>query len=193
MTSSPPVEEEASFEEAEEEEGSGSATEDLEEVDVRPPQTAETEEEEVNEEVAATDTASSDFLCSFCQVPLPDEDARGTHYLYDCPLLGECPQCEQVIEIACANEHLLQECESGTSFKQCPRCQRVLRDGAEFSDHIASCSDPPGHRCLLCDKVVVKATDASNMTPDEVQQAWYEHLTIACPHNPRRPRDPSIH
>jgi centrosomal protein CEP104 len=48
------------------------------------------------------------------------------HYWKDCPMLKQCNECKQVIEIAVQNEHLLTECQFKSNYKKCPRCTEAV-------------------------------------------------------------------
>jgi centrosomal protein CEP104 len=48
------------------------------------------------------------------------------HYWKDCPMLKQCNECKQVIEIAVQNEHLLTECQFKNNYKKCPRCTEAV-------------------------------------------------------------------
>jgi len=52
-------------------------------------------------------------FCQFCGLedPALSEEKLDLHYWQECPMLTSCKLCEQVIEIATLNEHLLSECE----------------------------------------------------------------------------------
>jgi centrosomal protein CEP104 len=101
----------------------------------------------------------------------------------DCPLLIEC-NCEQVIEIACLNEHLLSEweCNNSKDYKQCSRCSEAVHV-EDFEQHVTSKNCKPqkpaekATRCPLC-KVDVPT--------DEEEQNWRSHLLYQCKENPRR-------
>lgn len=95
-------------------------------------------------------------------------------------MLMICEYCNQVVEIAEMNSHLLSECKESSHFKECPKCKSsILKD--LLKDHIKSNSCKPLRvdlgiiRCPLCEKDL--AIDADN--PDK---CWREHLVIkGCP------------
>eukprot|EP00976_Prorocentrum_cordatum_P101652 1192724-Prorocentrum_minimum.AAC.1 len=57
------------------------------------------------------------------------------HFYHDCPMLGSCVECGQIIEIASVNEHLLHECEHQEQYEECPRCMEAIKkDEIEVSE-----------------------------------------------------------
>ena len=50
--------------------------------------------------------------CNFClrEDPSFNEESLDIHYWKECPMLTTCWECDQVIEIAQIEEHLLEEC-----------------------------------------------------------------------------------
>lgn len=116
-------------------------------------------EEEVvaDEEVSDSDESVDEFTCQFCL--LYDQsftsDGLDVHYWGHCEMLTPCGQCEQVIEIACLNEHLLTECKYKSKNKECARCGEAIN--AEYYQDHQSRSDCPiklppdeANRCPLC-------------------------------------------
>jgi centrosomal protein CEP104 len=106
------------------------------------------------------------------------------HFWKDCPLLTECPHCNQVIEIETYNTHLLQECDKHSLFKQCPRCKESIH-ADDYEQHVEekACliSKPPkaANRCGLCHQDITPAGE----------EGWKQHLLVdKCPFNPRKPK-----
>ena len=54
-----------------------------------------------------------------------------------------CSRCQQVVEIATLQEHLLDECERRADFAACPTCGDALEAGAKFEAHVAAQSCKP--------------------------------------------------
>jgi len=54
-----------------------------------------------------------------------------------------CSRCQQVVEIATLQEHLLDECERRADFAACPTCGDALEAGAKFEAHAAAQSCKP--------------------------------------------------
>ncbi len=83
--------------------------------------------------------------CQFCgaEDPTFTEEKLDLHFWQDCPMLASCKHCEQVIEIATLNEHLLKECEAA-NVQACTRCAEPV-PAASYADHIkrATCLRMP--------------------------------------------------
>ncbi len=48
------------------------------------------------------------------------------HYWKSCPMLKQCNECKQVIEVAVQTEHLLTECQFKNNYKKCSRCTEAV-------------------------------------------------------------------
>lgn len=106
--------------------------------------------------------SEGEFRCEFCGREDPNFtlEALDIHYWRECPMLADCPHCEQVIEISRLHWHFLEECEKG--------------DAAVADAHRLH-----PDRCPLCQGRVCRSG-----VPDE--HDWQEHLlVIGCPANPR--------
>uniref|UniRef100_A0A3B4B522 Centrosomal protein of 104 kDa n=1 Tax=Periophthalmus magnuspinnatus TaxID=409849 RepID=A0A3B4B522_9GOBI len=98
-----------------------------------------------------------DTLCIFCgrRDEGFTEDGLDRHYWKHCPMLRLCDHCKQVVEISSLTEHLLGECESQSSFSQCPQCSEAV-PFEEIRSHMEGphCNPPiPGkasNHCPLC-------------------------------------------
>jgi len=77
-------------------------------------------------------------FCQFCGLEDPTftDETLDLHYWKDCTMLTSCKQCEQVIEIATLNEHILTECEVTGTHKECPRCKEPVST-KQFAKHTA--------------------------------------------------------
>ena len=119
-----------------------------------------------------------DRMCIFCGMKDETftEEVLDTHYWKSCPMLKRCLKCSQVIEICRQNQHLMEECESKSSFASCPKCKEaVARTELTNHTHDKVCPKKSGNRCPLCRKVVGTS-----------EEAWRSHLTKQCPPNTKR-------
>lgn len=102
------------------------------------------------------------------------------HLWKDCPMLTLCTMCEQVVEIACLNSHLLEECDFKKSFRKCPRCKEAIHSNnyKQHTDEMACLPNKPtnvSNRCPLCH---------TDIMPGEI--GWKNHLiSEGCPNNER--------
>ena len=121
--------------------------------------------------------------CQFCGGYGPaSESELDLHYWQDCPLLMSCARCQQVVEIATLQEHLLEECERHADFAACPTCGDALEAGAKFEAHVAAraCRPQPEaasgrQRCPLCHEDI-----------EAGKEGWLAHLyERGCAANPR--------
>ena len=86
--------------------------------------------------------------------PSFNEESIDIHYWKECPMLTNCWECEQVIEVQNIEEHLLEECQHMEKYKFCPKCKSVLLVD-EFDGHECTKANPPGAvRCPLCSETV---------------------------------------
>lgn len=136
------------------------------------------EENNHGEEQAEED----DGTCQFCGGCGPGTSERDLdiHYWQSCPMLMSCPKCQQVIEIATLNEHMLEECEAKADYEACPTCSDAFLIN-ELENHINSqvCKPLPkpstANRCPLCH---------TDIPPE--REGWIHHLLEeGCPKNPR--------
>jgi centrosomal protein CEP104 len=100
--------------------------------------------------VYAEEEVFDDFTCQFCgrRDDSFTPDALDVHYWRDCPMLTQCEQCQQVIEIATLRAHLCDECENADNAARnkaqtmrpdhCPLCHVALTgtDDADWRDHL---------------------------------------------------------
>ena len=126
------------------------------------------------------DGSVEDFtVCSFCGAENKswNEDALDLHYWKECPLLCPCPACAQVVEIAGLPDHLLTECEQKSKFVTCEVTGLAIRIH-EFDSWSKSptCRPPPAN-CMYCPLCLATVEDSD--------EAWRQHLSNACPQNPR--------
>ena len=114
------------------------------------------------------------------------------HYWQDCPLLMSCSRCQQVVEIATLQEHLLDECERRADFAACPTCGDALEAGAKFEEHVAarSCRPQPGadsgkQRCVRSD-AAAESPQALSLARARTLARHARALTAACAFIARR-------
>jgi len=92
-------------------------------------------------------------------------------------MLIACWECEQVIEIAGLQDHLVEECERQEDYRLCSKCKSAYHV-EEFNSH--ECRKPSSAaagRCMLC---------REDVRPNN-EDGWREHiLTNGCPENPRK-------
>lgn len=80
-----------------------------------------------------------DSTCMFCNEVNEKFVKQGfeMHYWKSCPMLKQCHECKQVIEVAVQTEHLLTECQFKNNYKKCPRCTEAVNitNAAENENH----------------------------------------------------------
>ncbi|KAF6721876.1 Centrosomal protein of 104 kDa, partial [Oryzias melastigma] len=80
------------------------------------------------------------------------EDGLDLHYWKHCPMLHRCHECGQVVEVSGLSRHLLDECESRSGFRPCPRCSQAL-PAEDLTPHLQGSFCHPsrgGNHCPLC-------------------------------------------
>ena len=138
---------------------------------------------ETEENVQGEDDYGPPFTCHFCDrydESFTDEKLD-LHYWRECPMLTSCSRCQQIIEVATLNDHLLNECSQKSNHQQCGRCgeaiaskfykMHVKRNSCLVKEPLSKAS-----RCPLCHK---------NIGPGE--EGWKKHLLTGkgCPKNER--------
>ncbi len=125
-----------------------------------------------------------EHTCTYCGKHDPSftEETMDMHFFEDCPMLYNCPGCNQMLEIPDLNYHLEQECEMAQDYQTCPRCKEPIHVG-EYDQHVDEelcnmASNPAkANRCPLCHE---------DVPPSE--KGWKQHLLVdTCPNNPRHP------
>jgi centrosomal protein CEP104 len=83
-----------------------------------------------------------DNTCMFCNEVNEKFVKQGfeMHYWKSCPMLKQCNDCKQVIEVAVQTEHLLTECQFKNNYKKCTRCTEAVNvtHAAENEFHFKS-------------------------------------------------------
>lgn len=121
--------------------------------------------------------------CDFCgkrEALFSNQDNLDIHWWKDCPMLMNCPLCNQTVEILRLNGHLLKECDLKDVMRECPRCKEALHVD-EYEQHVdeqACLSAKPAsvaNRCPLCHEDV-----------DPGIEGWKQHILVeGCPNNDR--------
>ena len=119
-----------------------------------------------------------DKVCNFCDRydESFNQDSIDIHYWRECPMLMQCWECEQVIEIAGLNEHLRTECQNRAKYQHCDKCDQVLLK-EDFFGHQCIRPQPEGaQKCPLC---------TTSVYPPN-QDGWKQHILFdRCPGNNR--------
>ncbi|KAF8776995.1 Centrosomal protein of 104 kDa like protein [Argiope bruennichi] len=91
--------------------------------------------------------------CIFCEEKNDKFTSEGLdeHYDKECPMLIRCSNCKQIVEIASLTEHLLEECESRSQYKQCPLCLEAI-PSLNYDNHIKI------RMCTMAQNLAVKQT-----------------------------------
>ena len=66
-----------------------------------------------------------------------------------------CPECQQAIEVANLNSHLLAECEHHKYYKRCPKCKEAIPAKAynhhtKMKECIGAKASAIANRCPFC-------------------------------------------
>ncbi|KAM3137982.1 hypothetical protein pb186bvf_009877 [Paramecium bursaria] len=116
----------------------------------KPPPAKQQQEEQFKQQ-QSQNTAKCDY-CDKVDPQFRDQDQLDRHLWGECPMLVNCSQCTQVVEISDYSQHLLEECKMKRKFKSCPKCREaVLQTG--FDRHLEDCkgkSEMNTVRCPLC-------------------------------------------
>jgi centrosomal protein CEP104 len=91
--------------------------------------------------------------CEFCGYYKPDmtKDELNIHQYKDCPLLMQCNNCKQIIEISNLNNHLLTECDFKDKYIKCEKCKQVVdKDGLNEHQNSENCFDVNEEKEKLC-------------------------------------------
>lgn len=126
-----------------------------------------------------------DNTCMFCGEVNEKFVKKGfeMHFWKSCPMLKQCSNCKQIIEVATQNEHLLGECQFKNNYKQCPRCSEAVNittgQDNDFHFKLKKCIplEKNTNKCPLCHLNIGFGEDN-----------WKEHLMSSngCSKNERR-------
>jgi hypothetical protein len=90
-------------------------------------------------------------ICEFCLIE--DPNLSDEHYR-ECPMWTQCWECNNMVEIALVEEHLIKECPQSYKYKYCEDCEAVYLH-EEFDGHECEPNEPKGAaRCPLCSEMV---------------------------------------
>lgn len=109
-------------------------------------------------------------MCNFCgrYDTQFNPDSIDLHYWKECPMLGRCRECDQVVEQQLMAAHLLEECEFRNRYQRHEKCNMpVLK--SESALHRCDRPKPAGAaRCYECGKDVFPNTNAG----------WKQHILV---------------
>lgn len=123
------------------------------------------------------------MTCEFCgkvDKNLKDDAKYDVHLYKECPMLTPCPACNQTVQIADLNQHLLEECDQKKTFRKCPQCKEAVHvsEYKQHTEELECLRASPlnvANRCPLCHQ---------DIPPGET--GWKKHLiNEGCPNNDR--------
>ena len=94
--------------------------------------------------------------CEFCGYYKPHitKDELNIHQYKDCPMLMQCNNCKQIIEISNLNNHLLSECDFKEKYIKCNRCKLVVEKDTinehQISENCFDVNEDKEKLCPLC-------------------------------------------
>ena len=94
--------------------------------------------------------------CEFCGYYKPHitKDELNIHQYKDCPMLMQCDNCKQIIEISNLNNHLLNECDFKEKYTKCNRCKLVVEKESltqhQTSENCFDVNEDKEKLCPLC-------------------------------------------
>ena len=102
--------------------------------------------------------SNSDLVnaCEFCGFYKPHitKDELNIHQYKDCPMLMQCDNCKQIIEISNLNNHLLNECDFKEKYIKCNRCKQVVEKDSlnehQISENCFDVNEDKEKLCPLC-------------------------------------------
>ena len=118
----------------------------LDEIDLKP-------SENKNKESDNNNLNDEEQKCEFCGFYKPNitKDELSIHQYKDCPMLMQCNNCKQIIEISNLNNHLLNECDFKDKYIKCNKCKQVV-EKENLNEHQTSenCFDVNEDKEKLC-------------------------------------------
>jgi len=124
------------------------------------------------------------LTCTFCQKKdknIKNEKDMEQHLEKDCLMFVHCIKCGKNIQIKAYSNHMVEECDKKSEFKQCKRCKEAI-DISRYEAHVKDNKCNPGkninasNRCPLCH---------SDIPPGE--RGWFTHLVKdLCPKNKKK-------
>ena len=133
-----------------------------------------------NKEPENNNIIDEEHTCEFCGYYKPNitKDELNIHQYKDCPMLMQCTNCKQIIEISNLNNHLLNECDFKDKYIKCNKCKQVV-EKETINEHQSSenCFDVNEDKEKLCPLCHL------NIIMDDI---WKIHfLENGCQHNIR--------
>ena len=121
-----------------------------------------------------------DLGCEFCGFFKDNmtKDELNIHQYKDCPMLMQCNECKQIIEISNLNNHLLIECDFKEKYIKCNKCKLVFEKDKinehQNSDNCFDVNEDKEKLCPLCHLNII------------TEDIWKIHfLENGCPNNDR--------
>ena len=100
--------------------------------------------------------SNSENACEFCGYYKPHitKDELNIHQYKDCPMLMQCDNCKQIIEISNLNNHLLNECDFKEKYIKCNKCKQVVEKDSinehQISENCFDVNEDKEKLCPLC-------------------------------------------
>ena len=142
--------------------------------------------ENKNKENENNNIIDNEHTCEFCGFYKPNitTDELNIHQYKDCPMLMQCKNCKQIIEISNLNNHLLNECDFKDKYIKCNRCKQVVeKDSINVHQTSENCFDVNEDKDKLCPLCHL------NIITDDI---WKIHfLENGCENNTRINNTPS--
>ena len=94
-----------------------------------------------------------ELRCEFCGYYKDNitKDELNIHQYKDCPMLMQCSECKQIIEISNLNNHLLNECDFKEKYIKCNKCKQVIeKDKINEHQNSENCFDVNEDKEKLC-------------------------------------------
>ena len=133
-----------------------------------------------NKEPENNNIVDEEHTCEFCGFYQPNitKDELNIHQYKDCPMLMQCNNCKQIIEISNLNNHLLNECDFKEKYIKCNKCKQVVeKDSINEHQSSENCFDVNEDKEKLCPLCHL------NIIMDDI---WKIHfLENGCQHNIR--------
>ena len=106
-----------------------------------------------NKESQNNNIIDEEHTCEFCGYYKQDitKDELNIHQYKDCPMLMQCSNCKQIIEISNLNNHLLNECDFKDKYIKCNKCKQVVeKDSINEHQNSENCFDVNEDKEKLC-------------------------------------------
>ena len=112
--------------------------------------------EKKNKEQDNNNIVDEEHTCEFCGFYKPNitKDELNIHQYKDCPMLMQCNNCKQIIEISNLNNHLLNECDFKDKYIKCNKCKQVVEKDSinehQISENCFDVNEDKEKLCPLC-------------------------------------------